>query len=980
MDRGSFIAELSGRVSGRVMFDAHARGLYSTDASIYQVSPLGVVEPAGVLDALEAVRVCGAWGVGMLPRGGGTSLAGQCVNEAVVIDVSGRCTRIVSVDAGARRCVVEPGVTVDDLNDAIRGEGVFFAPDPSTARQATIGGCIGNNAAGVHSILYGRTSDNVSSIDACLWDGERVTFGAGSALRDERVMGITREVMSIVRANAGLIRERFPKTKRRSAGYQLDVILEQCESSGWDPGGVNLAHLLCGSEGTLAMTLGAELILHEIPRCKGLAVIACASVDEAIALVEPMLGLGPAGVELLDDLILRLARQNTEYRRYVDLLPQKEGGARGGDPEAVLYVEFFGRDLGAIESKLSAAEGVALGSAIETYTDPDSMARAWKLRKAGEPLLHAVEGERKPLGFIEDGAIPVENLGEYVRRLRAVVEGEGTIASYYAHASVGVLHVRPLLDLRDARDEGAMHRIASAAADLAKELGGVASGEHGDGRARGPVLERFLGPELMEALRQVKRVFDPHGLMNPGNIVSPGALESISLNTRVRPGSVNLTIDRVETGFRYDDEHGFGHAIEMCNGAGVCRKKAEGTMCPSYQGSLEERHSTRGRGNALRLAITGQSRFGADGGSPDFDDPGTMETLKMCLGCKACKTECPSNVDMAKLKSEYLYQNHTLNGMSFRTRVYSHVDLLNRIGSVSAGLANFANGLAPVRSVVNHVMGIHPERSLPRFHSSLKRIPIPAGDGDAVVVVSDTMVTHTEPWIGLAAVDVLTALGYRAGLITCSDFGRSAISQGDLDHAKKDGTKQLARIAGFVGDREVGAYLFLEPSFLSVVLDDWKDLLEDPESRWARELRTKSALVETFVGAREHPNRMEAIGGEQRMKVHTHCHQKSLWGSATTMDAMSEVAPGRAELIDAGCCGMCGSFGYGEEMFELSRTIGEQRLMPAVRSRGDGEWVVANGTSCRHQILDATGVRAIHPIEAIGALMGVVDLDARPVH
>jgi FAD/FMN-containing dehydrogenase/Fe-S oxidoreductase len=977
MDRGTFIAELDRRVRGRVLFDAHTRGLYATDASIYQVRPIGVVEPADVEDAAEALRVCGAWGVGVLPRGGGTSLAGQCVNEAVVIDVSARCTGVVSVDAGARRCVVEPGVTVDDLNDAIRAEGLFFAPDPSTASQATIGGCIGNNAAGVHSILYGRTSENVSSIDACLWDGSRVTLGAGSAVRDARVMGITREVMSIVRAHAGLIRERFPRTKRRSAGYQLDVILDQCEASGWDPGGVNLSHLLCGSEGTLAMTLGAELILREIPRCKGLAVIACSSVDEAIGLVEPMLALGPAGVELLDDLILRLARQNTQYRRYVELLPDD---GKGGDPQAVLYVEFFAQDPGEIEEKLEAAAGLAGGSAVETYTDPDSMARAWKLRKAGEPLLHAVEGERKPLGFIEDSAIPVENLGEYVRRLRAIVEGEGTVASYYAHASVGVLHVRPLLDLRDARDEGAMHRIAGAAADLAKELGGVASGEHGDGRARGPVLERFLGSELMGALREVKRVFDPHGLMNPGNIVSPGALESISRNTRVRPGSVNLTIDRVETGFRYDDEHGFGHAIEMCNGAGVCRKKAEGTMCPSYQGTLDERHSTRGRGNALRLAITGQSRLGADGGAPDFDDFETLETLKLCLGCKACKTECPSNVDMAKLKSEYLYQNHGLNGLSFRTRAYSHVDLLNRIGSLSAPMANFANGLAPVRSVVNHVMGIHPERSLPRFHRSVRTRPIPLGDRDAVVVVSDTMVTHTEPWIAHAAVDVLTALGYRVGLVTCSDFGRSAISQGDLDHAKKDAKKQLKRIAGFVGDRAVGAYLFLEPSFLSAVLDDWKDLIEDPESRWARELRTKSALVETFVGAREHPIRVEASAGDQRMKVHTHCHQKALWGSATTMDAMSEVAPGRAELIDAGCCGMCGSFGYGEEMFELSMTIGEQRLMPAVRARGEGEWVVANGTSCRHQILDATGVRASHPIEAIGALMGVVDLGARPAH
>ncbi len=967
MDKG-FIDELRVCLDGAVLTDGHSLGLFSTDASIYQVTPIGVVAAATVGDARKAVEICGASGVGMLPRGGGTSLAGQCVNKAVVIDVSGSCDALVSVDVEGRSCVVEAGMTVDDLNDQIRGHGLFFAPDPSTARQATIGGCVGNNAAGVHSILYGRTSENVLAIDACLWDGVRAEFGMGSALGNERVMGITREVVEIVRSHAGLIRERYPKTLRRSAGYQLDVILDQLEAGGGDLGKVNLADLLCGSEGTLAMTLGATLKLYPIPRFKGLAVIAFGSVDEAISVVEPLLGLGPAGVELLDDLILDLARKNREQSRYVDLLPRLETG----ETRAVLYVEFFGDSAGEIDEWLEKVRGVARGGAVELISDAGDMERAWKLRKAGEPLLHGVEGARKPLGFIEDCAIPVERLGEFASRLRGIVEREGTVASYYAHASVGVLHVRPLLDLRDPKDEAAMHRIASECADLAKELGGVASGEHGDGRARGPVLERFMGAELMEVHRAIKRVFDPHGLMNPGNIVSPGPIESISVNTRVRPGSTNLTIDRVDTGLRFDDEGGLGHAVEMCNGAGVCRKKMNGVMCPSYQGTLDERHSTRGRGNALRLAITGQSKFGDEGGEAQWDDAETLKTLGLCLSCKACKTECPSGVDIAKLKSEYLWQGYLKNGVPLKVQVLSRVHVLNRLGSLMPWLSNAVSAFPPMRSVLNHGLGIHAERSLPRFASPVKSVAIPDDDRKTVVVVSDSMTTHTEPGIVGAAVEVLERLGYGVGVLTVSDLGRSAVSQGHLGFAKKDGERSLGLIDSFIGGVEVEGVLFIEPSALSVVMDEWGDLVGDECLEKLRRLKAMARLVEDFVGTRwdEHPNRVEIRAVDQQgIVVHTHCHQKSLWGSETTMGVFERVGA-RAELIDAGCCGMAGAFGFMEEKFDLSMKIGEQRLMPAVRGREDGAIVVAGGTSCRHQIFDATGARALHPIEAVAKLIG----------
>ncbi|MFK7759357.1 MAG: FAD-binding and (Fe-S)-binding domain-containing protein [Phycisphaerales bacterium] len=983
----AFVNLLRSEIGGDVLIDSHSRGLYSTDASIYQVMPRGVIVPNSINDAVRSVELLGGRRVSMLPRGGGTSLAGQCVNEAVVVDVSGKCDRLLEVDPENSWCTVESGITVEDLNDQVRSRGVFFAPDPSTARQATVGGCIGNNAAGVHSILYGRTSENVLSIDACMWDGTEIRFGDASceqqtAGAERRVREIQHSVARVVEQHTDLIRARYPKTLRRSAGYQLDVMLDQLEGNDWDPAGLNLAPLLCGSEGTLAMTLTARLALKPIPKFKGLGVIAFASVEDAIDAVESLLGLDPAGIELLDDLIIDLARKNREQSRYVELLPKLSEGVT----RAVVYVEFFAESLERILQSLGGVERVMRGrdgGAVELISDPVAMEQAWKLRKAGEPLLHGVEGDRKPLGFIEDSAIPVDRLGEFVERLRGIVEREGTIASYYAHASVGVLHVRPLLDLRDPADESAMHRIASSCADLAKELGGVASGEHGDGRARGPVLERFMGPELMEAHRMIKAIFDPHHLMNPGNIVDPAPIESISQRTRVRPGATNLTIDGVETGMRFDDEGGFGHAVEMCNGAGVCRKKMVGTMCPSYQGTLDERHSTRGRGNALRLAITGQSFGGDQGGSPQWDDAETLKTLDLCLSCKACKTECPSGVDIAKLKSEYLWQGFQRNGVPFKERVFSRVHLLNRVGALFPALSNSMSRFPPIRSVMNHVLGLHPDRSLPQYARAMKSSPIPADDRPKVLLISDSLSTHSEPRIVASGARVLDAIGFSAGVATVSDLGRAAVSQGDLGFAKKEAERSVKLIEKYIGNHDVEAIVFIEPSSLSVVMDEWADLVGAEYKERVNRIQSLSMLVETFVGQRwescfEQLNEGGKTSGsgvvvakkfDQRMIVHTHCHQKALWGSETTMGAFDSICPGSAELIDAGCCGMAGAFGFDAQKFELSNTIGNQRLMPAVRSRGGDVWVVAGGTSCRHQILDATGVHALHPIEAIDRLM-----------
>jgi FAD/FMN-containing dehydrogenase/Fe-S oxidoreductase len=989
-DPASLARALASAVEGEIRFDLHNRMLYATDASLYQVQPLGVVIPSSVEDAVRAVEFCAERGLPILPRGGGTSLAGQCTNRAVVIDFSARCRAVRSVDAEARRCSVEPGITVDDLNDQLAKRGLFFAPDPATSRQANVGGCIGNNAAGARSIMFGRTSENLAGIDAALVaDGgvRRVRLEKGAAGKDPFVTELTRRVAGVVAANASLIRERFPKTIRRNAGYSLDLILQQMDSAGPRAdgdevlGAINLAHLLCGSEGTLAMTLGADLRLQPVPRAKGLAVIGLASLDEAIDLVGAILETKPSAVELLDDTIIDLASANAEYARYVELMPRHREGAL----RAVLYVEYFGAD-GQRDVEAKFAElgrlltGRARDASMVTYVDPKAMLAAWKLRKAGEPLLHGAPGNRKPITFVEDNAVPVEHLGRFVREFRAIVTRHGTKAAFWAHASVGVLHVRPFLDIRDEGDRRRMQEIAVEIADLAKSLGGVMSGEHGDGRVRGPLLERFFGPELMRAFREVKGIFDPRNLLNPGNIVDPGPVASIAETLRVKPAERFADIPAVETYFDYHDQHGFRGAVEMCNGAGVCRKKTGGTMCPSYMGTLDERHSTRGRGNALRMAISGQlgdEWAAAHGGTgkPLWNDPGTIETLDLCLSCKACKSECPSNVDIARLKAEYAAQRYRSTGeVPLKARLFGHVRVLNKIGSVTPGLANWTNRLPVVRALLNRLLNLAPKRSIPEFAVSLKRRwgrSSPTG-APRVALFGDCFTMYNEPGIGLAGRRVLEAFGYDPVLADAGCCSRALISTGLLDDAIATADRTLERLRPLIEDDGVRAIVVAEPSCLSAFKDDWLQLKLKTPMALRRRLAAKSWLIEEFLDRDwdRHPTRPQAVHAGAQAILHAHCHQKALWGADTSASLLRRMlGEGAVRVLDSGCCGMAGSFGYTADHYDLSMRIGELVLLPAVRAAPPDACVVAPGTSCRHQIHDGAGRRAIHPIELVEAVL-----------
>ena len=967
----------------------HDRLLYATDASMYQVEPLGVVIPRCAEAVERVIAWCDQNVVAALPRGGGTSLAGQCTSRAVVIDTSASLRALGNVEHDA--VWAEAGCVPDEINAELarRGHSLFFAPDPATVAQACIGGCIGNNASGSRSIKYGRTVDSLLAIDAVLSSGARVTFEAGAGRRDPVAFKLAEGVARIVKTNERLIRERYPKTLRRNAGYALDMVLSQLDA-GVEPADLDLTRLLCGSEGTLAVTLAAKLKLFPLPKAKGLALVSFPSVDAAIEAVPALIQTGVSAVELVDDVVIEAALHNRECREYVKAFPL----VNGQPPAGVLYVEYHEPSAESLAAKLGSISRVLpAGTPIRLVTESSGMADAWKLRKAGEPLLHGLPGDRKPLTFIEDNAVPPEQLGRFVRELRAIVEREGTRAAFWAHASVGVLHVRPLLDPHDEQDLERLQRIALQAADLAKDCGGVMSGEHGDGRVRGPLLERFYGSELMRAFRDVKVLFDPNSILNPGNEVAPGLLSTIVERTRIEPMRIDgvaysrkPAVPPVNTYYQYDDHHGFDGAVERCNGAGVCRKQSGGTMCPSYRGTADERHSTRGRGNALRLAITGQSTADATGDHA-WNDPETIKTLDLCLSCKACKTECPSNVDIARLKAEYTAQRYKQAGtVPFGALATGHVRMLNRIGSLTPNLANWAASTSIGKWIAERAMGIDRRRPLPKFARSLykqwgaKRAGSTASP--TVAVFGDCFTVYNEPHIGLAARRVLERLGYSVELPQHGCCGRSMISVGMLSQAIETIDDTVEQLRPLIENDTVRAIVFVEPSCLSAVKDDWLQLKCRTPLSLRVKLASKSMLVEQFIDAQweTHPARPTVSQSQaQRVALHAHCHQKALWGTGSSGNILKRLIGDRLATLQTGCCGMAGSFGYDRKKYDLSMTIAnlpahQGGVMQSIEasSKGLPLTVCATGTSCRHQIADASGgkQRAIHPIELIDQLLG----------
>jgi len=985
IDRSRIAAELQRLNVGEIRFDRHNQLLYSTDASLYQVEPIGVVVPAGADAVARIVEYCAARNIAVLPRGGGTSLAGQCTNRALVVDLTPACRRVLSFDPTAMRCTVEPGISIDGLNrhlDALGG-GLFFAPDPATVAQAAIGGCIGNNAAGARSIRYGRTSENLAGVDVVLSSGQRMWLRPGAGRTSNIALRLAEQVAGVVRDNADEIRSRFPNLIRRNAGYGLDLILKQLDR-GIDPADLDLSGLICGSEGTLAIVVGADLKLQRLPKARGLAVVSFVDLDAAIAAVGKILPTRPSAVELLDDAVLRAAEGNTECRQYVEMLPT----VAGHSPLAALYVEYQAEESAAeLEGFFDRLREVVPNAPMAIYRDAGSMGSAWTLRKSSEALLHGLPGKAKPVTFVEDNSVPVEQLSRFVTEFREIVERHGTVAAYYAHASVGVLHVRPMIDLHDGDARRKMQEMAVEVADLARRCGGVMSGEHGDGRVRGPLLPALYGPQIMAAFKKIKTIFDPAGILNPGNIVDAGPIASITENLRVDGNSPAVDLSKVDTYYRYTGEEGFAGAVELCNGAGFCRKTAGGTMCPSYRGTLDERHSTRGRANAIRLAVTGQTPVGGQADSPQWDDPGVLETLDLCLSCKACKTECPSNVDIAQLKSEYLAQRHRQRGGApLATRIFGNIRLLNRLGSMAPGLANWFNRLSPVRAMINRVLNLAPERSVPPFAPSLYRWfrrhsvrcasgqrpgKTPAAAPPRVALFADCFVTYSEPQIGQAATHVLEALGYQVELPRGGCCARPQISTGLLEEAIHTADRTLAVLGPVINDPAIEAIIVLEPSCLSAIKDDWLKLNLKTDLQTRQKLAAKSMMLEEFVEQRwdNHPIRPVIRRSSQTngppVILHGHCHQKALWGIESSAAVLRRITGDRLDVLPSGCCGMAGSFGYTADHYDLSMKIAELSVFPPVRAAASDAVVIAPGTSCRHQIKDGTGRTALHPAEVL---------------
>lgn len=931
---------LDGKLDGYLRTDPAYRSLYATDASIYKRRPVGVVVARGEADVQLALETARELGLSVTPRGTGTSLAGQATAPGLALDVS-EMAGIVDLDPGRRRCTVEPGVVQGELNAAARPHGLVFGADTSTSDVATLGGMIGNNSAGMRSVVYGTTADQVLGLRCVLASGEVVKLrplSRSEAARRARGEGaearLLRGALEIGERYGTEIRRRYPRLIRRVSGYGLDALV--------DPEVVDLTRLVCGSEGTLAVVTRAEVCLHPLPEARGLASFEFGSLAEAARATVRLLESDPSAIEMLDEVAIGRARANPAYA----------GATRfvRGEPRALLLVEWSGSreeveerlaGIGGLGEEVGASVAVPLRSEAEQE-------QTVRLRKSILPLLLGTPDREKPVAFVEDAAVPPERLEEFLVRFEEIVERNETWACFYGHASVGCMHVRPALDTSDERGVRRMRRIAEEVADLVVELGGSISGEHGDGLSRSEFLGRMYGGEILRAFGEVKRLFDPRGLLNPGVIVDPPPMDR---NLRIGPGHRRLP---VRTGLDFSSQGGFAAAVELCNGSGFCRKKLSGTMCPSYMVTRDERDTTRARANLLRSVI--------DGTLPPGELTGRRmrEVMDLCVGCKACKTECPSRVDVASMKTEVLYQMGRAHGFSLRQRLAGRIRSQLALASRASGLYNALAGSLPARLAAS-LVGIDRRRELPRVAAVpfSRRFPgLPQGAGPAeVALFNDTWNEYQSPGIGEGAVRLLAAAGVRVLLPEIVCCGRPMLSEGLVDEARENARRNLEVLYPLA--RRGVPLVGLEPSCILTIRDDYEKLLPDDgrveEVRAATRL-FEEALLEVGEGLKLEPG--------PPVLLHGHCHQKALVGTGPTERALG-LAAEMVEVVDSGCCGMAGLFGYEKGHYEVSMRMGERRLFPAVRE-SEGE-VVAPGTSCRQQILDGTGRRALHPAEYLAA-------------
>jgi FAD/FMN-containing dehydrogenase/Fe-S oxidoreductase len=983
--------------AGEVRFDAFTRGRYATDASHYQIMPLGVVGPRSVAEAERAIAIARAEGVSVTARGGGTSQAGQTVNETLVVDCSKYLNRVLDLDVAGRRCIVEPGIVLDELNRALKPHGLWFPVDISTSSRATIGGMTGNNSCGARSLRYGNTRENVLSIDALLPDGTAAHFGpvandlsdlpASSPLRP-----LARDLLAIGAREAAEIEARFPKVQRRVGGYNLDALV---------PGrnDLNLAHILIGSEGTLGFSTKIELKLSPLLGQRAVGACHFGSFHAAMDAAQHIVKLAPIAVELVDATMIGLAREIAMFR------PTLEQFVRG-EPEAILLTEFAEDDweenlrrlkrLHALIGDLGFAwdkSGPARGGVVDVL-DPKLQAAITELRTAGLNIMMSMKEERKPISFVEDCAVPLEHLAEYTARLTDIFEKHGTRGTWYAHASVGCLHVRPVLNLRLDKDLKAMRAIAEEAFAIVRAYKGSHSGEHGDGIVRSEFHAFMFGERLVRAFEEVKDRFDPHGLFNPGKIVRAPKFDDRTV-LRYGPGYRAAEMDtRLDWSAYPGAGGGFQGAVEMCNNNGACRALAGGVMCPSYRVTREERDVTRGRANSLRLAITGQ--LGPDA----FASDAMAETMKLCVSCKACRRECPTGVDMARMKIEVLAARARKHGLSLHDRLVGWLPRYAPYAAKVPWLLNLRDVVPGVAKLSEAVAGFSARRSLPRWRSDVFRdapdASLPSSTPQSidlrktmdarvkpehhdaemsdVVLFADTFNRYFERETIDAALAVLTAGGYRVRVAGPADnssrplcCGRTFLSVGKVEEARREAERTLTALAPFV-DRGVPV-LGLEPSCLFSFRDEIPALIKN---NTARRLAGQALLFEEFIAREAKAGKLDLPLAPMKTGalLHGHCHQKS-FDAMGAVEAALKLVPGlQVETIESSCCGMAGAFGYAAETIDVSLAMGELSLLPAVRKAPADAIIVADGTSCRHQIHDGTGREAIHVARVLAMSLG----------
>jgi FAD/FMN-containing dehydrogenase/Fe-S oxidoreductase len=969
VDVGALRRELEREIEGEVRFDTVSRALYSTDASVYQIQPLGVVVVKSREDVVRVVKACRRHRCPLTMRGGGTSQAGQAIGSGLVVDTSKYFNRLLEVNAAERWARIEPGLVLDQLNAALRPDRLRFAPDISTASRATVGGMMANNSAGARSVVYGKTIDHVIEQHVVLGDGTVAHFRPLDAraldercARDSLEGSCYRAVRRTVRACAEEIERRYPKVLRRVGGYNLDAFADDNQP-------FNMTKLMVGSEGTLGVVVEATIALVPLPASTAVLAIQFADLLEALEATPAILAHGPSAIEVMDRFILDHTRQSEALHRlrstFID-----------GDPAALLCVELAGETAADLTPRLEALErdlgARGFGYRYHRALDPAAQNAIWSVREAALGLSMAMKGDAKSLSFVEDTSVAPEKLRDYIEEFLRMVRSHQTTAGVYAHASVGCLHVRPVIDLKTEAGVRQFEAIASASADLVLAYGGALSGEHGDGLVRSPFTEKMFGPVLYEAFRQIRRTFDPDGIFNPGKIV-----DAPSLTANLRYGPAYRT-EQPATFFDYSDYGGLPGAVEMCSGLGVCRKSLDGTMCPSYMVTREEAHSTRGRANVLRLAMAG--RIGEAG----LGDERVREVLDLCLECRACKAECPVGVDVARFKSEFLAEYWRRHGTSLRAHVLGRIHDVSRWGSRLAPVSTWVARSAAARWLNDRVLGLDRRRTPPawtpktfarRVRESKAREASAGGAGSRaasarqLVLFNDTFTNYYSPAIGVAGLEVLEIAGYDVRLAPTLCCGRPLISQGLLAAARRQAARSADRLYPLA---ESGLpIVFFEPSCLSAIREDVPSLLRGETQRRARVVADRSVLFEEFLegecqAARA---RLDLVSGPSRILLHGHCHQRAMGGLAAASALLGRIPGTTVVDLDAGCCGMAGSFGYLRDHFEVSRAIGERRLLPAARAAGPGTVVVAGGTSCRQQIADFAGTRAWHPAELVRSLM-----------